>query len=210
MQSIDAIYYINLDHRTDRNEQFLQEIEKINFPINKVTRISGVYNKELGALGCSLSHIKVLKTFLNSSYSNCIIFEDDFTFTTESDFVNDTINKILTSNLAYDIIMLSANCMYCVPTSESPLVYKVYNASTSSGYMITKEFAKILLNNIEESALLLEDHYNKTNERHHEYCLDQYFKKLQPISNWYVCNPKLGKQKESYSDNEYRIVDYNC
>ena len=35
-------------------------------------------------------------------------------------------------------------------------------------------------------------------------------KKLQPISNWYCLNPKIGKQIKSYSDIENAIVDYDC
>ena len=42
------------------------------------------------------------------------------------------------------------------------------------------------------------------------YCFDIYMKKLQPVSNWYCLNPKVGKQIESYSDIENRVVDYEC
>jgi hypothetical protein len=41
------------------------------------------------------------------------------------------------------------------------------------------------------------------------YSLDIYWKKLQPISNWYCLNPKIGKQMESYSDIEQRVTTYN-
>jgi len=46
---IDIIYYINLDYR---NDQFLNEISKINFPNNKINRISAIKNNN-GAIGCS-------------------------------------------------------------------------------------------------------------------------------------------------------------
>ena len=36
-----------------------------------------------------------------------------------------------------------------------------------------------------------------------------YWKKLQPHSNWFICNPKIGYQMEDYSDIENTVVSYN-
>jgi glycosyl transferase family 25 len=77
MEFIDHIYFINLDHRTDRLQQFQEEIQKLA-PLDKVERIQAVHKPELGGLGCSLSHVKTLETFLKSDYKNCLVFEDDF------------------------------------------------------------------------------------------------------------------------------------
>ena len=48
----------------------------------------------------------------------------------------------------------------------------------------------------------------KTGQRSHEYSNDIYWKRLQPQSNWYILYPKLGFQRESYSDNEEHVTDY--
>jgi len=32
---------------------------------------------------------------------------------------------------------------------------------------------------------------------------------LQPVSKWYIFEPKLGKQRGSYSNIEEKSVDYN-
>jgi hypothetical protein len=39
--------------------------------------------------------------------------------------------------------------------------------------------------------------------------VDQYWKRLQPQSNWYIFEPKLGKQRASFSDIEDTAVDYD-
>ena len=43
---IDAILYINLEHRPDRNEHCLNEIRKIDPLLTKTHRINAVYNNQ--------------------------------------------------------------------------------------------------------------------------------------------------------------------
>ena len=198
--AIDIVYYINLDHRTDRNGEFLREMDKAGIPKEKIHRVSGVYDKERGLLGCAKSHIKVLEDFIQKGYSKCIIFEDDF------ELVGDpSVIKSLT--MPFDVIMLSAN-EYNVQDSQYPGLKKVLDAQTTSGYMLSKEFAPTLLQNFKEGAPLIEASYNgKKYEA--RYAIDQYWKKLQPDSKWYMCSPKIGKQRKSFSDIQEGVVDYN-
>jgi len=35
-------------------------------------------------------------------------------------------------------------------------------------------------------------------------------KRLQPFTNWYALNPLIGKQIDSYSDIENKVVSYDC
>ena len=105
---IDIIYYINLDHRTDRNDQFLNDMSKINFPKNKINRISAIKNNN-GAIGCSSSHIKTLKEFISSSHNICIIFEDDFEFIVSENEFKNQLENIFNNNIDFDVICLSAS-----------------------------------------------------------------------------------------------------
>jgi len=201
---INVIYYINLDHRPDRNAEFLEEMDKIHFSKDKIVRVSAVYEKDRGHLGCTKSHIKTLELFIQSNHNNCIIFEDDFEFINHDSSVLQQIDNILDNNIPYDVIMLSANEINTSPSNYISLV-NVTNAQTASGYMVSKEFAPILLQNFKEGYKLLEQNYDK----HNSYAIDQYWKLLQPISQWYMFEPKLGKQRASYSDIQNGIVDYN-
>ena len=85
---VPKVYYINLDHRTDRKREFLEEMKKLRIPDSQIERISGIYVKEFGILGCGLSHKKALERFYESGEPYCIIFEDDFRLTLDANFAN--------------------------------------------------------------------------------------------------------------------------
>jgi GR25 family glycosyltransferase involved in LPS biosynthesis len=207
MENIDCIYYINLEHRTDRKEEFLNEMNRIGVAESKIVRIDAKHTGGFGILGCALSHMKALTIFLESNHKNCIIFEDDFTFTLDVNFAQFILNKIFEEKVAFDIVMLAGNSIHEEITNHA-FLRKVIDAQTTSGYLITRDFAPKLLNVLSESAYLLHDWYVKTGEKKHEYCLDIYWKKLQPENNWYICFPKLGVQRESYSDIEMKMTNY--
>lgn len=205
-KNIDIIYFINLDHRKDRHDLFLNEMIKYNIPLDKVIRISAIYDKNKPDLACTRSHIKTLETFINSSYKNCIIFEDDFIFDNKSNVNN--INKLFDDNIDFDVVMLSS-----VTIDEQKTNYdylnKVLNAQTASGYLVNRFFAEKLLENYKEGEKLFSDAYNSGGDKKdYIYAVDQYWKKLQPNSNWFVFSPKLGLQRKSYSDIVKTIVDY--
>ena len=80
MEKVDQIYYINLEHRTDRKEHIENEIKKIDPNLKKTTRIEAIKHKQ-GGIGCGMSHIKVLEDAIEKNYHNIIVLEDDFKFT---------------------------------------------------------------------------------------------------------------------------------
>ena len=207
LNNFDIIYYINLNHRKDRLENITNELNKTNIDKKKINRIPGIYMKDFGILGCAKSHCLALEAFLKSSYENkyCIIFEDDFQFTKDQDIINNLINNIFNDVKEFDVIMLAANILNGQSCKYNFLT-KIYDAQTLSGYAVNRKFASILLNNYRESISLLE----KEGYKCHPYCFDIYMKRLQPLTKWYSINPLIGKQIESYSDIENKIVNYQC
>jgi GR25 family glycosyltransferase involved in LPS biosynthesis len=207
LNNFDIIYYINLEHRKDRYEHINNELSKTNINPSKINRIDGIYLKNFGILGCAKSHILALETFLKtpSDIQNCIIFEDDFTFTKPQEEVNELINQFFKYIKKYDVLMLASNTLNETPTPY-PFITKIIDAQTLSGYSVSKQFAPILLNNYKTSVAFLE----KLGKKVHYYCFDIYMKQLQPTSLWFCINPRIGKQIESYSDIENRVVTYDC
>jgi glycosyl transferase family 25 len=205
INKFDIVFYINLKHRTDRFEHINKELGKTNIDKNKINRIDGVYYKTFGILGCAKSHILALESFIKSGKDNCIIFEDDFEFTKSQDEVNTIINTFFNCNIDFDVLMLASNTLN-EKTTQYNFLTKINDAQTLSGYCVSKKFAPVLLKNYKESVIILEHIGHKV----HQYCFDIYMKQLQPISNWYCLNPKIGRQKESYSDIENRVVFYDC
>lgn len=207
---VDVIYYINLDDRIDRKTEFLGEMKRMGVPDEKVVRISAVKKPGQGDWGCSLSHLITMRRFLDDTKcNNCIVFEDDFVFTQETPKLNEMFDYVFNKVTNFDIIMLSANEVD-VRSTEHPHLKKVNDAQTTSGYMVNKYFATTLLQNYVEGSKLIEKSYEggKSDALQGPFCVDQYWKRLQPQSNWYIFSPKLGVQRESHSDIQGGVVDY--
>lgn len=207
MESIDSVYYINLDHRTDRRKQIEESLDALRVPPEKRVRIPGVYTEGFGILGCGLSHKLALETFLASTASTCLILEDDFAVTLDTNYCSYLLRSIFDQKVPFDVVMLAGNIFKDEPT-EWPFLRKVLDGQTASAFLITREFAPKLIECLTESTRLLKDWHDRTGERKHEYCNDIFWKKLQPDARWYITIPKLGLQRESYSDNEARVTNY--
>ncbi len=207
MESIDCVYYINLAHRKDRREQIEAELAKLGVPASKLQRIDAIYKPKQGILGCGLSHKLVMEEFLKSSHTTCLVFEDDFQLTVDPTFATFLLKQITELNPTPDVVMLAGKVFESTPTS-SPFLQKVNDAQTTSAYWIHRKFAPILLQNLTESTKLLADAFKTDHKPKHEVCLDIYWKRLQPSSHWFILHPKLGLQRESYSDIECRMTNY--
>jgi len=211
MNHIDVIYYINLEHRKDRNDEFLECMKDLGVPSEKLQRINAIYDTNLGILGCVKSHILTLETFIASDAKTCIVFEDDFLYKNKETFWQD-ISNVFDTKLNFDVVQLSYNHnflpeLFCVLTdTDYPFLKKAHKTITSSSYIITKEFAPKLLENFKESSIPLSEQGHKDNNT---YFLDVYWHKLQEISNWYVTYPSIGIQRGSYSDICNSYMDYN-
>lgn len=84
-------YLINLDRATERLELMQNEFEKSNLPFQRISavdaktldtnsyRVKNKYDRDLvpGEIGCYLSHIKTMETFLASDNEFALIIEDD-------------------------------------------------------------------------------------------------------------------------------------
>lgn len=207
MENIDCVYYINLDHRTDRRSQIESELDKLGVPNEKRVRISGVNTPGFGILGCGLAHKKTIETFLASPHKTCLIFEDDFTFTLDMDYVHFLLRGIFQESISFDCVML-AGCILRVEPTEIPFLQKVLDVHTASAYIITKEFAPVLLESYTESTHLLQETFETTGVKNISYHNDIWWKRYQPYYNWFILNPRLGEQRESYSDNLERDLRY--
>ena len=205
---IDAILYINLEHRHDRNEHCLNEIRKIDPLLKKTHRIDAVCNKSNGALGCTLSHIKAIKLFLdNLAWNTCIIFEDDFTFTSNDiNNINNSLLYLFDNSDEFDVLLLGVGVTdFKTVSTKSSYINKVESSQTASGYILTKKYANTLLSNfITSSNNMIKLGWDS------KWCHDQYWKHLMPSANWYTLKDRIGYQYSNYSDIENVNTDYKC
>lgn len=180
---IDKIVYINLDKRPEKNEH-MKKITSI-FPSEKVIRFSAIeWNP--GNIGCTKSHIEVMKMAIDNKWENVLILEDDVIWNRfESGYA-------LLENLAsqeYDVIHLGpSNANYDVNT------LRVFSGYCTSSYLVNGNYIPKLLSNFQEGMNLL------IQTKSNIYPCDVYWISLMQNDKWYLCNPCLMYQQESYSD----------
>jgi len=208
MDKIDIVYYINLDYRADRKLEFLEWIEKSGFPENRIERIPAFHTPGRGHIGCLLSHIKALVTFLNSGKNLCLIFEDDYMpLDIPSYWAN--FQKLFDSKKEFDLVQVSYNELKSEST-DVEFLQKVSQSYTSSGYLITKDFAPKLLANFKEAVQQCVQEEEIIQTKCNQYCLDTYWSKLMPHSKWFCFYPRIGVQRDSLSDVQDHYTSYNA
>lgn len=198
---IGVFYYINLERRIDRECHMKKQFKE--YDITNYERINAVNMPKKGYLGCSLSHVKTIETFLQSEHEVCVILEDDFEFTQTKEVCENMFTRFFEDNLEWDCVMLSSNTKQAAYYNE--YLDKCIRAYTTAGYMINRNFATTLLKNIREGVENL-----IRNDLQHMYAIDVHWMSLQFKSKWYIFKPKLGQQRAGYSDIEQRHVDYRC
>jgi hypothetical protein len=199
MENIDAILYINLDHRTDRDEHIRGEIQHIDPTFSKTHRISGEYIPDHGALGCSISHCRALTMMMHRrEWKTCMILEDDFTFSSPLEAKNQ-LETLFKESSTFDVFLLAYNEVVMDP-SPFP-IRRVRSSQTTSGYIIRQHYLPILLRNF-----ILSRDYLNIRGKFDRMCLDQYWKRLMPTGRWYTSSIPIGYQYMNYSDIEQKIV----
>jgi GR25 family glycosyltransferase involved in LPS biosynthesis len=213
MNHFDIIYIINLKHRTDRLENIMKELETMGVDEKKIRRINAIYDKEFGALGCAQSHRLALSMFMkDKEATNCLILEDDFMFSRDKTYVDSTLTEVFDNLKKWDVLMVSGNLVSVDARRDNEKYVKVYDAQTTSGYAVTKEFVPKLIDCFKKSEENMKKFFKVYHENliKHNFAIDMSWKALQPASNWYAVYPCIGKQRDGYSDIERREVRYNC
>jgi len=216
---LDKIYVINLEYRKDRKEQILKELEKID--ASNVEIFSAIRPKEnlikhwnssfldplpswyhgnatsyrIGALGCLLSHLTIMKKALKENYENILILEDD------TMFINDiTIEKIVNryakflDKTNYGIFYLAGNTAENGIKHITKEIYLTFATLTTGSYIINRKCMEYIVNNI--------NGYPRE--------IDKYY--LEEIQNKFPCFipiPNITRQRPSYSDIINQNTDYN-
>jgi len=194
--TIESIYYINLDRREDRKQEFLD-----NFPADdpRIVRIPAHYYPSNGAVGCLMSHITALSRAYNESPGeNILICEDDFTIK-DMDYCNHMLELLFSKIPTWDVVMLGQNTIHAedtgIETEGGAKITMIKNSQTTSGYLIKKQYIPTLL----EIYVRDLNEYVKTGVWGNYY-VDQSWKVLQTKDRWYSFSPTVAVQRPSFSD----------
>jgi len=191
--AIRHVVYINLDERADRRTHIEGQLMRA-FQPERIQRFSAIKAAK-GAVGCSQSHIAVLELAKASGWPNVLVVEDDFTW--------NNFNKSapgLEALLAkpFDVIVLCGTFVACDPTNN-----RLKSCNTTTAYVVNQEYYDTLIANYKEGLALLE-----TTGDYSKYALDQYWKGLQSVDQWFIVRPTMGYQLPGYSNIESKPVNY--
>jgi len=204
---VDAVIYINLDSRPDRNEEVISELSQIEMPMSKIHRLSAI-KRSWGILGCNLSHIACLKAIKERGYKRTLILEDDVGFEAKdverwNAGVLDINNMIKSDN--YDVIFLGG----FVRDPEGPsktvysTLYQTKNTSCTHAYIIKHTYVDKLIEQTEYAVQMLMKDAPNVKQFH----LDNAWSKLMAQDRWFISLPTLAYQRDSYSDIEGKVAN---
>jgi len=208
-----SVYYINLQHRHDRRESIEKVLRLADFQFERVDAVNVQSNAELisgceedikswcaGKLGCKLSHVSALQRAMRTLQSDYVmIFEDDFNWTkiVEPRRIHQIINTVQVTFPDWKVFLLSANFGSFESTGHriqtsinfAAEVVRVFAAQTTHAYVVNAKYITALKSNFESCNVLMKN-----------VAIDQCWKELQRVDQWYGFVPQLGIQMDGYSD----------
>lgn len=202
---ISAIYVINLESSQMRwhdihkeLQQFFSEDDYIDF-----FRFPAV-RRENGALGCLLSHLLVLDHAQHRNYPFVLVLEDDFTFSVTRYQLDEQlrhVNEVFGSD--FDVIQFGQYCYRWSKVKGSDCLMRLHQASSTSGYLIRKDFIPILkqiwLQHLRD--LQFKSFHPERDP------LDKIQYRSQNIGIWLGFREPLGRQRPVWSTIENRFME---
>ena len=197
-EAFNAVYVINLDSRPDRMMDFRQGLRSLGMTDHeidqKIIRFSGVIPKNgPGALGCTLSHLNIVKDAKEAGYEKILVFEDDaIPYAEGIKYMNDVVEDL--ENESWDLYYLGYN-------SHHPLELHSKNSLSARDLFSThavayrSSFFDRFIDDYVNNRIEIFDVWLRYNIQTSLKCLASY--------------PMLFIQSTSYSDIEKKNVSYD-
>jgi GR25 family glycosyltransferase involved in LPS biosynthesis len=199
MELLKNTLFINLENRTDRLEHVNIELSKLGIKGERVNAIK----TSLGAIGCTLSHVKCLELAKQRNYEYVFICEDDITFLDPKTLLTNLTSFYEDEKINWDMLIVGGNN---VPPYHkiSDFCVRVFYCQTTTGYIVKNSYYDTLIKNFKDgiNKLVKEPSNN-------DYKIDKYWFKLQIQHNWYMIIPPSIIQKEDYSDIEKKNTNFS-
>ena len=196
---IKHAFFINLDSRPDRKQHVEGQMSTLGI---QAERFKAIKLKN-GAIGCSMSHIKLLEMAKANDWPHVLIVEDDILFTKPAIFV-EQLNRFLAMHKDFDVALFAGNNMPPYTVVDDSCV-RVSKCQTTTGYLVQRHYYDTLIANYKKGieCLMREPH------NHALYAIDKYWFHLQALHKWYLITPLSVVQREDYSDIEKRPTNYS-
>ena len=198
VSDIKHAFYINLDSRPDRKQHVERQLGIIGINAQRFKAIK----LPNGALGCSMSHLKLIETAKENNWPHILVVEDDILFTNPSLFIQQC-NKFLSTHKEFDVALISGNNVPPYREIDDTCV-QVTKCQTTTGYLVQNHYFDTLIQNYKMGIQNL----MREPENHRIYAIDKFWFNLQAIHKWYLIIPLTVAQREDYSDIEKRPTNY--
>lgn len=192
------VHVINLATRRDRLHETHGELSRMG--ISEWSRFDAVKSED-GAIGCALSHARVLEG-LGAPVPAVMVCEDDVEFLVGRDELRAVLVEFM-ANPALDVLCLAFR-LGSKPHSVSPRLAITSDTQTAACYIAKGRAQRLLSQSFSESAELI-----KRGKPRGLAAADQHWKKLQRRALIFaVPHNRAVRQRPSFSDIEGRNVAY--
>jgi glycosyl transferase family 25 len=196
---IKNVFYINLEHRTDRKSHVESQLQSIGLVGERFNAIQ----LSNGAIGCSMSHLKLLQDAKKNNLDHILIVEDDILFLDPELFKTQFNRFFELHGNDWDVVLLAGNNMPPYENVDDTCI-KVSRCQTTTGYLVNGHYIKTLMQNVKMGITHL---MNKPTEQTN-FAIDKFWFSLQSADRWYLITPLSVVQREDYSDIEQKTVNY--
>lgn len=204
----DKIYCINLDRRPDRWEECCEIFNKIGLEVERFSACDGqlidtgygkVYNGELGG---TITHTRLLRKIKDENLDKVLIFEDDIEFC--EDFFSKFEKSLTQLPDDWDLFFFGGNHTGGYQMiSEN--IGRVFRTLALHSYAVRGKAIETLYENM----IRFVGHTLCCNRQlQPSVAADFYMAKIQPTLNCYSIFPNLTWQRESFSDLQQDIMNY--
>lgn len=198
---IEQIYILNLRERRDRYLEVMVELTRLQAPLNIVYHYMAEKdevvpeNKTLNQyLGATKNHIDVVKHFIENGYKNCLILEDDVTFTSNIKAHQADLRTFFKRDYEYDVCLLTSSMYHNIKPYDDLLLLSMQECTTSSAYLLNKDTCQKVLDCFITgyNVMLQTGDYNT-------YVIDRFWSRIQKDKKFFLFNRKFGYQRPNYS-----------
>jgi glycosyl transferase family 25 len=203
LDDVINIYFINLAQRTDRLEHVQNELQAVG--LSRASRFEAISLRD-GAVGCSMSHLRLLQNASAKQLDHIMILEDDITFL-DPDVFKRQINAFLQSRTDddWDVLLLAGNNVApCTKLDGDDSCVKITACQTTTGYLVNGRYIRTLQANFSTGiSNLLRNPSKRTC-----FAIDRFWFSLQQQDKWFLLTPPTVVQYPNYSDIEHRSTNY--
>jgi GR25 family glycosyltransferase involved in LPS biosynthesis len=191
-ESIDIIYILNLEDRSDRYSDTLLSLCSVHAPLHRIHHYKAKKDGLPPYVGASKNHVDVIEHFQQSDLNHCLVLEDDIVFLDQKNEVWNNLDSFFKRSYDYSICFLAISKIGERQPFDDLLSMSKQACTTSSAYILNKRTSQTVLDVTKEGLEKMQE----TGD-HHNFCIDRYWCKL---PNILFFKRKLAYQRPSFSN----------